>query len=107
MSSQLSEENIELVESFIQNNKANIGYPSLSYIGQEEAIYYLQEISKEETPVTSYYLFASNAFGMTSYGYYKSKEGQIYIIEAFIQGILGYYNVDNDWDFLTRCKTDF
>ena len=101
MDRQLCEKNIKLVESFIQSHEpSKSDYPAISYRDQDNAIEYFNEISKEETPITSYYLFASNSMGMTSYGYYKSKEGKIFIIEAFMQEVVGYYNVDSDWYFL-------
>jgi len=89
----LSENNIELVECFIKNNKHNITFPCLSYNDIEGAQYFYNQI--KEMPVTSYTLFASNACGYTSYGFYKSKENKIYIIEAYVNNIISYYNTDN------------
>lgn len=88
----LSESNIELVECFIKNNEHNTICPYLSYNDIEGAQYFYDQI--KQMPVTSYTLFASNANGYTSYGFYKSKENKIYIIEAFINNILSYYDIN-------------
>lgn len=99
----LSEENIKLVENFINNNNCDNLYPNLSFNDVENAKLCYQEI--KNLPITSYILFGSNAFGMTSYGFYKTKDDKIYIIEAYINKISKYYNPNNCY-FLVEPKTE-
>ncbi len=93
----LSEENIELAEKFIVNNPCKKGYPCLSISDTAYAVICYQDI-KDSLP-TSYILFGSNAYGCTSYGFYKTKNNKIYIIEAYINNIVSYYDTEN-CDFL-------
>ena len=97
--SSLSEQNITMVENFIASNKpTNSIRPSES--DRYSAIEQWKKISDPNTPNTFYSQFGSNAFGMTSYGFYKSKTGELYVITAFINNVTSYFKVDNTWDFL-------
>ena len=100
MSRYLSEKNITLVEEFIKNNKPSLDIPSLSEVDRACSILEWENISKPACPKTSYFQFASNAFGYTSFGFYKSKHNKIYIVEAYLNKITAYYEVDSNWHFL-------
>lgn len=54
----------------------------------------------------SYKQFASNGAGMTSYGFYKANDGQIYIIEAFMNDITSVYLASTNINFLKRAIKD-
>jgi hypothetical protein len=86
----LSERNIELAEKFILENSVKIIGASLSICDIENGKICFEQI--KNMPPTSYTLFGSNAYGMTSYGFYKAKNEQIYIIEAFCNNINAYYD---------------
>lgn len=62
------------------------------------AIYGYKLMVKDDTPVTSYCMFAFNAGGMQTYGFYKSINGKIYIIDSFLGDIdsvyIPYKNID-------------
>jgi hypothetical protein len=90
MSVRLSESNIELAERFILENEVKTVNAALSIVDIENGKICYEEIKKMEP--TSYMLFGSNAYGMTSYGFYKARNEQIYIIEAFCNNIIGYYD---------------
>ena len=89
----LSDANIELSEKYIFDNKCNKGYPVLSICDEANAVIGYSEI--KELPPTSYVYFGSNAYGMTSYGFYKTRDNKIYIIEAFCNNITTYYSPEN------------
>lgn len=99
----LSDKNIELVEKFIVENSCKKGYPNLSINDTAYAVICYQDILNALP--TDYILFGSNAFGMTSYGFYKTKDDKIYIIEAYINKISKYYNPNNCY-FLVEPKTE-
>lgn len=86
----LSDKNIELVEKFIVDNPCKKGYPCLSVSDTAYSVICYQEILNALP--TSYMLFGSNAYGCTSYGFYKTKNNKIYIIEAFVNNISCYYD---------------
>lgn len=54
----------------------------------------------------SYKYFASEGNGMTSYGFYKANNGQIYIIEAWMNDITNIYLVSKNISFLKRFIND-
>ena len=54
----------------------------------------------QKSNINDYYEFASNAFGMQSYGFYKANNGEIYIIEAFINEISKIYIPSKNIDCL-------
>lgn len=97
--SSLSEQNIEQVENFIASHKPNNSIcPSNS--DKYSAIEEWKKISDPNTPNTFYSQFGSNSFGMTSYGFYKSRSGELYVITAFINEVTSYFKVDDSWYFL-------
>jgi len=100
MSRYLSNSNIEMIESFIQTNKALDTMPNISETDREQTIVDWMEINKPETQCHTYLQFASNAYGMTSYGFYKTKNDKIFIIEAYCGEVKKYYNVDSSWVML-------
>ena len=50
--------------------------------------------------INSYYQFAEYASGMKSYGLYKANNGEIYIIEAFLNEIEQIYTISKKFEFL-------
>jgi hypothetical protein len=99
MSRFLSESNIELIENFIVSKQPTNSelLPAISECYREDAVKDWKSINDPETPNTSYFQFASDAFGMSSYGFYKSKCGQVFLINAFCNKLVSYYNVPDDW----------
>lgn len=89
----LTENNINLVEEAINDNKIirYESYPCISYRDYENAELMWNLISANNVPITSYLKFASNSYGLISYGYYKAKNGNIYIVEAYINHITNIY----------------
>ncbi len=93
MSTGLSDSNIELAENFISCNPVKTHGLGLSISDMEYGIECYKKILS--LLPTTYILFGSNAYGMTSYGLYKSRSNQIYVIEAFCNNIVGYYNPES------------
>jgi hypothetical protein len=89
----LSDANIERAENFINNNQPREGCPSISICDAENAKELFNDFKNE--PITSYSLFGSNAYGMSSYGFYKTKDERVFILEAFINNLTGYCEIDN------------
>jgi hypothetical protein len=89
MSTGLSESNIELAENFISANVAKTIGVLLSICDIDYGVICFEQIKTMEP--TSYVQFGSNACGYSSYGFYKTKNEQIYIIEAFCNNIVAYY----------------
>ena len=54
----------------------------------------------------SYKYFASEGNGMTSYGFYKANNGEIYIIEAWVNMITKVYIPSKKWDCLKNIISD-
>jgi hypothetical protein len=104
MSRQLSEENIEIVEEFIRNNKPANYVLQISEWDREQAVSDWITINDSETPTSTYLQFGSDGGGMTSYGYYKAKNNDIYIINAFLNTISCYYKVDSSWYVLNNIE---
>lgn len=101
MFSSLSEYNIDLAEKAILSTKlVNDISPCISCRDYELAHKSWKLINKTDTPCTSYILFASNAFGFTSFGFYKAKNGNVYIIEAYINEIQKIYIPNENMSFL-------
>lgn len=84
----LSQENINIVENAIISDKLqsieNNYNLSISFRDYDFAKIGYKEFIKQTTPKTSYFIFGGNAYGMQSYGLYKSKDGNIYIIDSFL-----------------------
>jgi hypothetical protein len=87
----LSQKNIELAEKAICSDKLqsieNNNLLSISFRDYYFAELGYKEIIKDTTPNTSYFLFGGNAYGMRSYGLYKSLQGKIYIIDSYMESI--------------------
>lgn len=106
--SSLSEENIIATEEAILSDKLvpkeSLVVPSIScqyYDDAEEGWKFIQN-----SKINSYFQFASNALGMTSYGFYKANNGQIYIIEAWINEIRKIYIPSKNIDCLKNLIND-
>lgn len=95
---------IELIEQEILSGKlitdCNDDNLSISYKYYERAESKWKLITQEDAPIHSYHLFAENAYGMTSYGFYKAKNGKIYIIVAYIDNITQIYIPSKKCHFL-------
>ncbi len=87
----LSEQFIEMAENAILSDKLidenNDLTPCISLQYYDDAEEGWNWINRDDISVTSYLLFASNAYGCTSYGFYKAKSGKIYIIQAYVNDI--------------------
>jgi hypothetical protein len=99
----LSEENINLLEDFIISNKpkSNTYLPAISERDRTSAISDWKTITDPLTSRTTYLQFASNGSGMSSYAFYKSRNGCIYLISAFCNELTCYYeNIPSNWYIL-------
>lgn len=87
----LSEKFIELSEEAILSDKLvdedTFLKPCISYKDYDSVEDGWNWINQEDVLVTSYTLVASNAYGYTSYGFYKAKSGKIYMIQAYLNDI--------------------
>jgi hypothetical protein len=103
--SKLSQELIDQAENAISSNllvpKDSEFLPSISYKDYDSAVESWNIIRSAEP--NTYIQFASNAAGMTSYGFYKATNGQIYVVEAFVQVINRVYYPTNKFDCLKDC----
>jgi hypothetical protein len=100
----LSEDNINRVEEgiisgLLQPNENNYMI-SVSYRYYDFAKLAYKEIQKTYIPNTSYIHFAENSFGYQSYGFYKSRDGNIYIIDTYLENIQNIFTVDENILFL-------
>ena len=78
--------------------------PSISYQYYEDAESGWNTIKNSEN---NYYIqFASNGSGMSSYGFYKANNGEMYIIEAWVNNITRVYIPSKRWDCLQNVITD-
>lgn len=100
MSRFLSETNINILEDFIQRNQPSSILPAISECYREQAIEDWKTINDNETLPTTYLHFANSAYGMTSYGFYKTRDGQIFLINAFCGELVAYFIVSSSWNIL-------
>jgi hypothetical protein len=100
MSRILSESNINYVEQFIEINKCSDNLTGISEYYREQTIKDWETINDKNTQCTTYLQFADNSYGMISYGFYKTKKEEIYIISAYCNKLTNYYNVDDNWYML-------
>jgi hypothetical protein len=102
MSRQLSESNIELLEHFIVSKSPmdSDSLPAISERDKDDTIRDWKTINDPNTPNTTYIQFASNCQGMSSYGFYKSRNGSIFMVSAFCDKITSYHIVPDDWYIL-------
>ena len=99
----LSERNIERAEEAIKQklNPIDKNYIlSISNQYYDNAKICYKRMIKLTTPVTSYVRFAANGYGYQSYGFYKAKNGNVYIIDTFMEDINGVYIPNKNIDFL-------
>jgi hypothetical protein len=106
MLQQLSSEFIRIAEEAIQSKIELDTFPHISVEYYEDIIKCWDEIKNSEND-KNYSYFASNAGGYISFGFYKSLNGRIYIIEAYLNiEINNIYNpviiVNNVKNFLDK-----
>jgi hypothetical protein len=106
--SQISQQLIDNIETSILSNKLmpkdSDNLPTISFRDYEEAK--IGWNIMKEAYKNDYFLFASNSQGMTSYGFYKANNGDIYIIEAFVGEIQKIYIPSKKWDCLKNLIKD-
>ena len=100
MSRFLSETNINIIEHYIQKNKPIEILPDISECYKEQAIEEWKTINDTKTLPTTYLHFANRAYRMTSYGFYKTQDGQIFLVETFCGELSAYYKVVPNWNIL-------
>jgi hypothetical protein len=102
--SKLSQNLIDIVEEAILSNKImemdTDNVPAISYRDYEDAETGWNIIKNSEN--NFYKQFASNGFGMSSYGFYKANNGNIYIIEAWVNELTKIYIPSKKWDCLQK-----
>ena len=96
MSRRLSASYVQITENFIRDHEPMEVYPLIKEYDKEMAIDCLAEI--KDLPVESYLQFGEASLGMISYGYYKSRNEQLYILRAFCNELQFYYKVDSEWE---------
>lgn len=98
----LSEANTELVENFIATNTpySSDYLPNINNYYREDAIKYWKMINDPNIKPTTYLPFADNAGGFTNYGFYKSKKGEIFLIDTYCNKLTAHYNVNSNWCLL-------
>lgn len=106
--SKFSEEMINITEAAIMSDKlVSKDYdnlPAISCSDYDTAETGWKTINNSDK---NYYLqFASNAGGFTSYGFYKANNGEIYIIEAWVNMITKVYIPSKKWDCLKNIISD-
>ena len=102
-----SQKMIDITEEAISTKlmpKDNDKLPAISYRDYEDAESGWNIIKKAEK--NCYIQFASNAAGMSSYGFYKANNGEIYIIEAWVNEITRVFIPSKDWDCLQHLIND-
>lgn len=100
MSRFLSDTTINILEQYIQENQPSEILPAISECHREQAITDWNTINAQETLPTTYLHFANSAYGMTSYGFYKTRDGRIFLVNAFCGEITAYYKVLPNWNIL-------
>jgi hypothetical protein len=102
MSRFLSQSNIELLENFIATNEPYSSdlLPAISEYYRDDAIKDWKTINDPNTPVTSYLQFASAALGMTSYAFYKTQDGRVFLVTSWCSDLTCYYRVNPNWHIL-------
>jgi hypothetical protein len=102
MSRFLSQSNIELLENFIATNEPYSSdlLPAISECYRNDAINDWNTINDPNTPVTSYLQFASAALGMTSYAFYKTQDGRVFLVTSWCSDLTCYYHVNSNWHIL-------
>ena len=99
--SKFSQQMIDITEQAISEKlmpKDTENVPAISYRDYEDAESGWNMITNAEK---NYYIqFASNGFGYQSYGFYKANDGEIYIIEAWMNEITKGYIPSKKWDCL-------
>jgi len=99
--SRFSQQMIDITEEAISEKlmpKDTDNVPAISYRDYEDAESGWNIITNAEK---NYYIqFASNAFGMCSYGFYKANNGEIYIIEAWVNEITKVFIPSKKWNCL-------
>lgn len=102
MSRFLSQSNIELLENFIATNEPYSSdlLPAISECYRNDAINDWKTINDPNTPVTSYLQFASAALGMTSYAFYKTQDGRVFLVTSWCSDLTCYYHVNSKWHIL-------
>jgi hypothetical protein len=106
--SKLSQKLIDIIEEAILSNKLmskdTDNIPAISYCDYENAESGYNMIKYKEN---NYYIqFASNSAGMCSYGFYKANNGEIYIIQAWINKITKIYIPSKKWNCLQNVIKD-
>lgn len=102
--STLSDYNIMLAEAAILSDKLipenSPIPPSISHQYYDDVKEGWEWINRDDVPVTSYKLVASNANGLATYGFYKAKSGKIYIINAYLNNIIYVFVPSKNMDCL-------
>ena len=100
MTSNQTESTINTIEEFIESHNSNNLMPSISESHRETTIINWKIINDSKTPNTTYLNFASSSSWMISYGFYKSRKGEIFIIDTFCGELQKYHKVDSTWVML-------
>jgi hypothetical protein len=105
MSTKFSQQLIDITEDAILSDKLmskdTDNVPAISYRDYEDAETGWNIITNSEK--NHYIQFASNGYGMESYGFYKANNGKIYIIQAWVNEISKVYIPSKNWDCLKNC----
>jgi hypothetical protein len=101
MLQRLSNEFIRIAEEAVRSKIDLDTFPHISVEYYEDIIKCWDEINNSEDD-KNYAYFASNAGGYISFGFYKSLNGRIYVIEAYLNSEI--YNIYNSINFVNNVK---
>ena len=93
----LSEDCITELEEFIVENMSSPRDKICGGLSRNDLLYGVNIYKKIKTISGPYYeIFGSNALGYTCYSLYKSKDGNIYIVQVNMQKLDSYCLVNNE-----------
>jgi len=106
---QLSDANILIAEQAIKSDKLcpieNNHMLSISFKDYYLAELAYKEMIKDTRQNTSYFIFGGNSYGMQAFGFYKSIDGKIYIIDSWMGNIQRVFIPDKNIDCLKHIIT--
>jgi hypothetical protein len=89
MTTSLSESQMEELDQFISKNPPRLSYLYISVCYMENAKIIYDEIKDHPGPL--YRKFGGNMY--STFALYKSKKGEIYVFQVFIQDLVDYFVV--------------
>jgi len=93
---ELSEQQIDELETFVMNPEKGNGHFAISNCDLRTGKQYFSKLKKNEKP--TYMIFGSDGCGYTTYGMYKSRADKYYVIYVSIQTLKHFAEIkDESW----------